>query len=134
MRGVIEPGSLHLRRLAGHHAGRLGAMPARRSAAPPALPVMRPALFRTPVADVRAQLASLLGERTVADDSIDAQPADRCALDAAGRTAIFAFLADHARETAATLGRAVVAGSDAVFGALVQRITHVVFPLVEIGR
>src|ERR1019366_3494288 len=95
---------------------------------------MRVALFRAPVADVRAQLASLLGERTVADDSIDAQPADRQALDAAGRTAIFAFLADHARETAAALGRAVVAGGDAVLGGLVQIITHVVFPLVEIGR
>ena len=94
---------------------------------------MRVALFRTPVADVRAQLANLLGERTVAGDRIDAQPADRRALDAAGRTGIFAFLADHARETAAALGRAVVAGDDAVLGALVQMITHFVFPLVEIG-
>ena len=95
---------------------------------------MRAAFFRTPVADVRAQLANLLGERTVAGDRIGAQAADRRALDAAGRTGIFAFLADHLRETVAALGRAVVAGGDAVFGALVQRITHVVFPLVEIGR
>ena len=99
---------------------------------------MRVALFRTPIADVRAQLASLLGERTVAGDRIDAQPADRQALDAAGRTAIFAFLADHVRETVAALGRAVVARGDAVLGALVQRMIHVgfhvVFPLVEIGR
>jgi hypothetical protein len=95
---------------------------------------MRAALFRTPVADVRAQLASLLGERTVASDRIDAQPADRRALNAAGRTAIFAFLAYHVRETAAALGRAVVAGGDAVLGALVQMMAHVVFPLVEIGR
>ena len=95
---------------------------------------MRAAFFRTPVADVRAQLANLLGEPTVAGDRIGAQPADRRALDAAGRTAIFAFLADHVRETVAALGRAVVAGGDAVFGALVQMITHVAFPLVEIGR
>jgi len=99
---------------------------------------MRVALFRAPVADVRAQLASLLGERTVAGDRIDAQPADRQALDAAGRTAIFAFLADHVRETVAALGRAVVARGDATLGALVQRMTHVgfhvVFPLVDIGR
>ena len=99
---------------------------------------MRAALFRTPIADVRAQLASLLGERTVAGDRIDAQAADRQALDAAGRTAIFAFLADHVRETVAALGRAVITGGDAVLGALVQMVTHVgfhvVFPLVEIGR
>ena len=100
--------------------------------------VMRAALFRTPLADVRAQFANLLGERTVAGDRIGAQPADRRALDAAGRTVIFAVLADHVRETVAALGRAVVAGGDAVLGALVQRMTHVVFhvvfPLVEIGR
>lgn len=95
---------------------------------------MRVALFRTPVADVRAKLASLLGERTVAGDRIDAQTADRGALDAAGRAAIFAFLADHVRETVAALGRAVVAGGDAVLGALIQMMTHVVFPLAEIGR
>ena len=90
---------------------------------------MRLALFRAPVADVRAQLASLLGERTVADDRVNAQPADRSALDAAGRTVIFAFLTHHVRETVAALGRAVVAGVDAVFGALVRRIAHVVFRL-----
>ena len=95
---------------------------------------MRVALFRAPVADVRAQRASLLGKRTIAGYRIDAQSADRRALDAAGRTAIFAFLADHVRETDAALGRAVVAGGDAVLGALVQMITHVVFPLLDIER
>ena len=94
---------------------------------------MRVALFRTPVADVRAQLARLLGERTVAGDRIDAQPADRRALDAASRTAILAFLADHVRETVAALGRAVVAGGDAVLGALVKMMIHVVFPFFAIG-
>ena len=94
---------------------------------------MRVALFCTPVADVCAQLANLLGERTVAGDRIDAQPADRRALDAAGRTVIFAFLTDHLCETVAALGRAVVAGGDAVLGALVQLMTHVGLPLVEIG-
>ena len=81
--------------------------------------VMRVALFRTPVADVRAQFANLLGERTVADDRIGAQPADRRAFDAAGRAGIFAFLADHVRETVAALSRAEVAGINAVFGELV---------------
>lgn len=89
------------------------------------------ALCRTPVADVRAQPASLLGERTVAGDRIDAQPADRRAFNAAGRTVIFAFLADHVRETVAALNRAVVTGCDAVPGALVQMMTHIVFPLSE---
>ena len=90
---------------------------------------MLAALFRTPVADVRAQLADLLGERTVAGDRIGAQPANRHALDTTGRTFIFAILADHVRETVAALGRAVVAGVDAVRGILVQMITHVEFPL-----
>ena len=94
---------------------------------------MRVALFRTPVANVRAQFASLLDERTVAGDRIDAQPADRRALDAAGRTVIFTFLTDHLRETVAALGRAVVAGGDAVLGALVKMMIHVAFPFVEIG-
>jgi hypothetical protein len=80
---------------------------------------MLAALFRTPIADVRAQLADLLGERTVAGDRIGAQTADRRALDAAGRTIIFAFLAAHVRATIAALGRAGVTGVDAVCGLLV---------------
>ena len=95
---------------------------------------MRVALFRTPIADFRAQLAGLPGEPTVASRRISAQPADRRALDAADRTLIFAFLADHVCKTVAALCRAVVAGGDAVLGALVRMMTHVVFPLVEIGR
>ena len=85
---------------------------------------MLAALFRTPVADVRAQLADLLGERTVAGNRIGAQAADRRAFDAAGRTVIFAFLADHVRETVAALCRTVVASGDAVFCVLVQMIIH----------
>jgi hypothetical protein len=92
---------------------------------------MLAALFRTPVANVRAQLANLLGKRTVAGDRVGAQTADRRTLDAAGRTVIFACLAAHVRETIAALGRAVVAGGDAVLGALVQMVTHGVFPLVD---
>ena len=80
---------------------------------------MRAALFRAPVADVRAQLANLLGERTVAGDRIDAQPADRRALDAAGRAVIVTLLTHHVRETAAALGGAEVTRVDAVFGELV---------------
>jgi hypothetical protein len=89
---------------------------------------MRVALFRTPVADVRAQLANLLGKGTVAGHRIAAQPADRRALNTAGRTAIFAFLTHHVRETVAALGRAGVAGGDAILGALVEMMTHVMFP------
>ncbi|MEO8103333.1 MAG: hypothetical protein ABI790_12460 [Betaproteobacteria bacterium] len=96
--------------------------------------VMCPALFRAPVADVRAQLAGLLGERTIAGDPIGAEPADRGALDAARGTGIHAFLAGHVGETVAAFGGAVVAGGDAVFGALFQMMTHDVFPLVKIGR
>ena len=123
-------------RLAGHVAASRDATTARLGAALTVIHVMRIALFRTPVADVRAQFADLLGERTVAGDRIVAQAADCRALDAAGRAVIFAFLSDHVCETVAALGRAVVADGDAVLGALVQMMTHVgfhvVFPLVEI--
>ena len=95
---------------------------------------MRAALFRAPVANVRAQLAGLLGERTIAGHRIGTQAADRRALDAASRAFIHAFLADHMSETVAAFGRAIVAGGNAVFGALIQMMTHGVFPLVEIGR
>ena len=95
---------------------------------------MRVALFRTPVADVCTQLADLLGEWTVAGDRIRAQPADRGALDAAGRTIIFAVLADHVREAVAALGCTVVACIDTVHCVLVKMLTHGVFPLVGIGR
>jgi len=88
-------------------------------------------LFRTPVANIRAQLANLLGKRTVAGNRVGAQAADRRALDATGRTVIFACLAAHVRETIAAVGRAVVAGGDAVLGALVQMVTHCVSPLVN---
>ena len=92
---------------------------------------MLAALFRTPVADIRTQLANLLGKRTVAGDRVSAQTADCRALDAAGRTVIFTCLAAHMRETIAALCRAVVAGGDAVLGALVQKFTHCVSPLVD---
>jgi len=85
------------------------------------------ALCRTPVADVRAQLANLLGERTVAGYRINAQSADHRALDAAGRTAVFAFLTHHVRKADTALYRAVVAGFDAVPSILVQMMTHIDF-------
>ena len=69
---------------------------------------MRAALFRTPVANVRAQLARLLDERTVAGDRIDAQPADRPALDAAGGP-LFLLLTDHLREAVAALAQSLQA-------------------------
>jgi hypothetical protein len=120
--------------LVGHLTARLGTAAASLGAALAVRHVMGAAFLGAPVADVRAQLAELLGERTVASDRVATEPADRRALDAAGRTAIFAFLADHLCETVAALGRAVVAGGDAVLSALVQMMTHVAFPLVEIGR
>ena len=95
---------------------------------------MRVALRRTPVTDVSTQLASLLGERTIAGHCIGAQPADRRTLDAAGGTGIAAFLADHMREAVAAFGCAVVAGVDTVLCTLVQMMTHGVFPSIGIGR
>ena len=95
---------------------------------------MRATLFGTPLADVRAQLADLLGKRAIAGDRIGAQSADCRALDTAGRTGVFAFLADHMRETVAALGGTVIAGGNAVFGVLVQMMTHGVIPFVEIER
>ena len=111
-----------------HLAASLGATTARLGTALAMIHVMRVALFRTPITNVRAQLADLLGERTVAGDRIGAQSADSRALDATGRAFIFAILADHVRKTVAALSRAVVAGVDAVFGVLVQMMTHGISP------
>jgi len=122
------------RRLAGHIAASFGATTARFGAVLTVIHVMRAALCRTPVADVRTQFTNLPGERTVAGDRIDTQPADRRALDAARRTFIFAILADHVRETVAALDHAVVACGDAVLGVRIQMMAHGVIPLVEIGR
>ena len=85
---------------------------------------MRVALFRTPAADVGAELADLLGKRAVAGDCIGTEPADRGALDAAGRTVIFTFLANHVRETAAALGRTVITRIDTRFSKLIQGVIH----------
>ena len=86
--------------------------------------VHRGAFLRAPIADVRAQLADLLGEWAVAGDRIGAHPADSRALDAAGRTLALALLADHVGETGPTLGRAIVAGFDAVLGARFKMFCH----------
>jgi|ERR1019366_1010542 hypothetical protein len=103
----------------GHLAACLGATTARFGTTLRVIHIMLAALFRTPIADVRAKLAYLLGERTVAGDRVGAQTADCRALDTAGRTVVFACLSAHVRETIAALGRAVVASGDAVPGALV---------------
>jgi hypothetical protein len=71
--------------------------------------VLLATLFRTPVADICAQLANLLGKRTVTGNHIGAQAANRRALDATTRTVIFACLSAHMRETIASLSCAVVA-------------------------
>ena len=92
---------------------------------------MRAALIGAAGADVGAQRADLLCERTVARDRICAQPAHCRAIDTAGRTLIDAFLADHVRETVAALGRAIVAGVDAIFRTLVQMMAHGVCPSVD---
>ena len=52
--------------LGGHLAASIGTTAARLGAAFTVVHVMRAALFRAPVADVRAKLAGLLGERTIA--------------------------------------------------------------------
>ena len=125
---------LSLFSLADHLAASRCATTASLGAAFAVIHVMRVALLGTPVADVSAQLAGLLGERTVASHCVGAQPADRRALDTAGRTGIVAFLADHVREAIAAFGSAVVAGFDTVLGTLVQMMTHDVVPSIESGR
>ena len=117
-------GALNLYRLAGHLAASLDATTTSLGAALAVIHVVRTTLFGAPIADIRAQLADLLGEWTVAGDSVRAQAADRRALDAAGRAVIYAFLADHVREAVAALGSAVVAGGNTVYGVLVKRVIH----------
>ncbi len=107
-----------------HCSASFGTTSARDSTTLAVLHVMRVTLFRTPVADVCAELAYLLGERTVARDRISAQPADRCALDAAGRAVIFALDADHVRETNAALGCAEIAGVHTSFAEFVWLVIH----------
>jgi hypothetical protein len=114
-----------------HLAASLCAMTARCSTTFAVVHVMRVALFRTPVADVRAQFADLLCERTVSGNRIGAQAADRRALYAAGRAVIFALLANHVRETVAALGRTIVAGVDAVHCILVQMMSHGASPFID---
>ena len=127
-------GRFQLHRSNGHLAASLGATTARFGAALTVIHVVCVALICTPVADVRAQYAGLLGERAVAGSCIGAQPTDRRALNATGWTRIRTLLAEHVRETVAALGRAVVTGLDAVLGTLVQMMTHGVFPFVEVVR
>lgn len=112
----------------GHFAAGLSATTAGLGAELAVIHVLLATLFRTPVADICAQLANLLGKRTVAGNRIGAQSANRRTLDAAGRTVIFACLTAHMRETIAALGCAVVTGGDAVLRALVQMIIHDVSP------
>ena len=86
--------------------------------------VVRVALFLTPVANVCAELANLFGERTIARNRVGTQTTYRRTLDAASRAVIFAFYSNHVRKAVAALGRAEVAGIDAVFGELVQTMVH----------
>ena len=125
---IVNAPSFNLDLLGGHLAASFCTTAARLGTAFTVIHIMRAALFRAPVADVRAQLAGLLGERTIAGHCIGTQSADRRALDAASRAIIHAFLADHVGETVAAFGRAIVTGGNAVFGALVQMMTHGVFP------
>ena len=125
---IVDARSPNLRLLGGHLAASFCTTAARLGTAFTVIHIVRAALFCAPVADVRAQLAGLLGERTIAGHRIGTQPADRRALDAASRAIIHAFLADHVGETVAAFGRAIVTGGNAVFGALVQMMTHGVFP------
>jgi hypothetical protein len=119
---------------AGHLATRLGTAAAGRDAALAVRHVVGTAFLGTPVADVRAQLAELLGERTVASDCVAAEPADRRALDTACGTGIGAGLAGHMCEAVATFGRAVITRGDAILGSLVQMFTHGESPSVVVGQ
>ena len=118
----------------GHLAASFGATAARLGAALAVIHILLAALFCTPVADVCAQFANLFGKRTVAGNRISAQAANCRAFDAAGRAGIFAFLADHVRETVAALCCTVVAGGDAVLGVLIQMMTHGMFPFASFSE
>ena len=72
IRALVEHGPLNLHRLGGHLAASLRTTATRVSAALAMIHVVLGALFRAPVADVRAQLAGLLGERTVAGHRVGA--------------------------------------------------------------
>ena len=102
-----------------HLAACLGTTTARFSTTRAVFHILLAALFCTPVANVRAQLANLLSERTIAGDCIGAQTANRRALNATSWTSIFAFFTAHVCKTIAALGRAVIAGGDAIFRTLV---------------
>ena len=80
--------------------------------------VVRAAFFRTPIANVRAQLTQLFGERTVTGNSVGAKPADRRAFDTARGAGVGARFPDHMRKAVAACGRAVIAGGDAILVAL----------------
>ena len=80
--------------------------------------VVRAAFFRTPIANVRAQLAQLFGERTVTGNRVGAKPADRRAFDTTCGAGVGARFANHMRKTVAACGRAVIAGGDAILVAL----------------
>jgi len=86
--------------------------------------VMRVALFLTPVADISAQFAYLLGEGAITGNRIGAQSTDCGTLDTARGAVVFALDTDHMCEAIAALGRAEVAGVDAVFGELVHSVIH----------
>jgi len=86
--------------------------------------VMCVALLFAPVANVCTQLANLLSERTVARYRVGAKVAYRCALNTAGGTVICALGANHMRKTNAALGRASIAGGNAVLGKLVHWMIH----------
>lgn len=115
----------------GHLATSLGAPAASLCATLTVVHFMRTALCRAPIADVSTHRADLLREGTIAGDRVGAQPADFRALDATGRTGIFAFHACHVRETGSAFSRALVASGDAVLGTLIQLMTHFVFPWLD---
>ena len=123
-----------LLRLTGHLAARLRTATAGLGAARAVRHVVGATFLGTPVAYVRAQLAELLRERTVASDRVAAESADRGTLDTARRTGVGASLAGHVRETVATFGRAVITRGDAVLGSLIQMFTHGESPSVVVER
>ena len=72
IRELVERDPLNAHWLGRHLAASLRTTAARLGAALAMIHVVLGALFRAPVADVRAQLAGLLGERTVAGHRVGA--------------------------------------------------------------
>jgi hypothetical protein len=85
---------------------------------------VRIAFLCAPIADVGAQRAKLLRERTLPRYRIATESSDGSALNAARRAIIGASLASHMRETVAAFRRTFVARGNAILRCLIEMVAH----------